>query len=60
MLPEATLRTLTWQETSNNRKGAGPYTRKVYPDYGHMDCFIGRTAHLDIFQDLCKVLDQTR
>ncbi|NNE81522.1 MAG: alpha/beta fold hydrolase [Silicimonas sp.] len=60
MLPEATLRTLTWLETSNNRKGASPYTRKVYPDYGHMDCFIGKTAHLDIFQDLCKVLDQTR
>jgi pimeloyl-ACP methyl ester carboxylesterase len=57
MLPEATLRTQTWLKTSNGKK-AGPYTRKVFQNYGHMDCFIGKTASKDIFPHLVEVLGQ--
>ena len=55
MLPEATLRTLHWLKRTNKDRAAD-YTRKVYQDYGHMDCFIGKSAGA-IFDDLLRVLD---
>ncbi len=61
MLPEATLRTLHWLQNVNPKAAEkGLYTRKVYPDYGHMDCFIGQNAADDIFDDLVSVLDQVK
>jgi len=55
MLPEATLRTLTWLK-SVNPNSAHLYSRSVYQGYGHMDCFIGQNAHIDIFPDLVEQL----
>ena len=57
MLPEATLRTLTWLQDTNG-KDAGPYTRWVYPEYGHMDVLIGKTAAEDIFPDFVTELNR--
>ena len=57
MLPEATLRTLNWLKEVNG-KDAGPYSRTVYPEYGHMDVLIGKTAAQDIFPDFITELDR--
>jgi hypothetical protein len=58
MMPEATLRTLRWL------KFAFPddkhrFSRKVFQDYGHMDCFIGKNASRDIFPHLLATLGAT-
>lgn len=58
MLPECSLRTVDWLKTMN-RDCADLYTRKVYQGYGHIDCFIGKTASVDIFPDLLKRLNET-
>lgn len=58
MLPEATLRTLAWLRRQNPSH-QNLYSRAVYPEYGHMDCFIGKSAADDIFGELIDVLDQT-
>lgn len=58
MLPEATLRTLDWLRTQN-ADVANLYSRTVYTDYGHMDCFIGKTAARDIFPDIRRFLNDT-
>jgi len=56
MLPESTLRTQRWlQDHFPDQRGR--YTRTVYPDYGHMDTFIGKNADRDIFPDLLAILD---
>ncbi len=47
-LPDSSLRTLLWL-CEKNPDYAGHYDRKVFQDYGHMDCFIGRDAARDIF-----------
>jgi pimeloyl-ACP methyl ester carboxylesterase len=57
ILPEATLRTRHWLQQVNEQPDL--YTRHVYPDYGHMDCFVGRDAWQDIFPDLIARLDTT-
>ncbi|MXQ09723.1 FAD-dependent oxidoreductase [Alphaproteobacteria bacterium GH1-50] len=46
MLPEATLRTQKWLADGPSPP---PLDRIVFPDYGHMDCFIGKHAARDIF-----------
>lgn len=61
MLPEASLRALAWLKQLNPKEAEkGLYTREVYPDYGHMDCFIGKNAAGEIFGDLVKVLDRQK
>src|SRR6056297_1112676 len=55
MLPEASLRTLDWLVDAHGGLG-DTYTRTVFPEYGHMDCFIGQAAHKDIFPDLLAAL----
>jgi cholesterol oxidase len=35
----------------------GLYTRTVLPGYGHMDCFIGRTAARDVFPAIVEHLE---
>lgn len=56
MLPEATLRTLEWLRRS--RLGLRPrLSRHVYHEFGHMDCFIGKTAAQKIFKDLRRILN---
>jgi choline dehydrogenase-like flavoprotein/pimeloyl-ACP methyl ester carboxylesterase len=48
-LPETTLRTLNWLEHGNPGFKDSMFTRHVFADYGHMDCFVGKDAHRDIF-----------
>jgi hypothetical protein len=55
ILPEATLRTYHWLREVNDTPQL--YTRHVYQGYGHMDCFIGRSAWEQIFPDLIKILN---
>ncbi len=58
MVPECSLRTVDWLQQSN-KDVAHYYSRKVYQGYGHIDCFIGRDAHQDIFPDILKHLNDT-
>ncbi len=58
MLPEATLRTFNWLRDVHGDVADALYSRHVYPEYGHMDCFIGKNASQDIFCDLLRVLDK--
>jgi cholesterol oxidase len=39
------------------KNGADGYERIVFPHYGHMDCFVGKTAVTDIFPMLADHLD---
>jgi len=55
MLPEASLRTLDWLRDAHGDIG-NSYTRSVFPEFGHMDCFIGAHAHKDIFPDIIHAL----
>jgi cholesterol oxidase len=48
LMPESTQRTLAWLRRSNPAH-ASIYTRHVFPDYAHMDLFIGKNADRDIF-----------
>ncbi len=56
MIPECSLRTLDWLQ-DENADVAERYSRKVYQDYGHIDCFIGRNAATDIFPDILEHLN---
>lgn len=56
MMPEATLRTQKWLQ-DHFPDNQDRYTRRVIPDYGHMDCFIGKRADRDIFDHLLATLD---
>lgn len=56
ILPEATLRSWDWLRRVNPDDKA-LYTRHIYQNYGHMDCFIGRDASEHIFPDLLKILN---
>ena len=40
-----------------SRLGGAKYTRRVYADYAHLDCFVGRNAARDVFPDLVDQLD---
>lgn len=55
-LPDTSLRTLLWL-CEENPDYAGIYDRKVFQDYGHMDCFIGRDADRDIFPFIIERLN---
>lgn len=54
--PETTLRTYNWLEAKNPSRPHGNYTRRVFTNYAHMDCFIGRSAATDIFPYLLERL----
>ena len=42
-----------------DRNGANHYSRKVFAEYAHMDCFVGKNAALDIFPALVAYLEDT-
>jgi cholesterol oxidase len=52
-LPESTLRTY---EMLSGANGPEWYLRTVLPDYGHMDCFIGKDAARDVFPLILREL----
>ena len=54
-LPESTETTFEWVRKHNPPE---LYTRRVFPDYGHMDCFVGKRAARDIFPWILQELDR--
>jgi len=54
-LPEGSLDTL---RTLANANDAGLYQRIVFPNYAHMDCFIGKNASADVFPTIVAELDR--
>ena len=54
--PEGTLRTY---EKLVARNGARLYERHLVPNYGHLDCLIGRNAATDVFPKLYAHLERT-
>lgn len=53
--PEGSLKTLEWLQQHNNPV---LYTREVIPDYAHLDTFIGRNVHRDVFPRIIAALDR--
>ncbi|HET8577525.1 MAG TPA: GMC oxidoreductase [Methylomirabilota bacterium] len=45
-LPRSTLKTYEWLVEKNDRAW---YQRQEFPEYGHMDCFVGRRAAEDVY-----------
>jgi len=56
LMPESTQRTLEWMRDANPNN-ASMYSRHVFPQYAHMDLFIGKNADRDIFPFIEKTLD---
>ena len=54
-LPEGSLDT---QRTVSAANDAGLYQRVVFPNYAHMDCFIGKNASADVFPTIVAELDR--
>jgi cholesterol oxidase len=55
-LPESTKRTV---EALARRNGPELYDRVVFPDYGHIDCLLGRDAARDVYPYILEHLDKT-
>lgn len=54
-VPAATERTY---QLLCEKNGESFYQRKVYPDFGHLDCFIGQGADQIIWPDIANALEQ--
>lgn len=54
-LPEGTQRTYDFLREHND---PSLYKRHIFPGYAHMDCFIGKNAHVDIFPTLHEELER--
>lgn len=54
-LPKGSERLVQWLR---DRNGPGLYERKVLREYAHLDGFIGRDAHRDVFPDILDHLDR--
>lgn len=55
-LPETTLRTLHWLRATHPDAPNDMFTRFVFEEYGHMDMFIGKRAHQEVFPYLLERL----
>jgi cholesterol oxidase len=55
-IPEGTAKTY---DTLVQQNGQAYYNRTVFPAYGHLDCFIGRSAAADIYPTMLRHLEQT-
>lgn len=53
--PDGSARTLRWLQ---ERNPSTPYGRIVLDGYGHVDTFIGRDAHVDVFPAVAEHLDR--
>jgi choline dehydrogenase-like flavoprotein len=54
-LPEGSLRTFEYLKEKN---GPEYYTRHIFEDYAHMDCFIGKNAARDVYPVVTAELDR--
>jgi cholesterol oxidase len=55
-LPEGTHKTFQYLCQKN---GSDNYIWITFPNYGHMDCFVGKTAVTDIYPIICSELGKT-
>jgi len=55
ILPSGSARTYSELQKLNGEK---LYTRHMIPGYAHMDCFIGKNAHRDVFPIILEELDK--
>ena len=55
-LPESSKLTYEWLQSAND---PSLYSRTVIPDYGHMDCFVGRNAAIDVYPIVLEHLEGT-
>jgi choline dehydrogenase-like flavoprotein len=53
-LPKGSAETMHWIQEQH---GVGACTRLVFPEYAHLDCFIGRNAARDVFPSVVQELD---
>ncbi|MBM7068948.1 GMC family oxidoreductase N-terminal domain-containing protein [Actibacterium sp. 188UL27-1] len=58
--PETTLRTLHWLQKTHPEAPKDMFSRYVFRNYGHMDLFVGRNSHTDIFPYLLERLEKRR
>jgi len=56
-LPQSSARTYHWLRT-HNPLSADSYHRHVFENYGHMDCFVGKNASVDVYPKIQQWLDQ--
>ncbi|MFY0567853.1 alpha/beta hydrolase [Archangium lansingense] len=56
-LPESTQKTLDALVRAN---GPGLYSRRVIPEYGHIDCIFGKNAAKDVFPHILEHLETTQ
>ena len=55
-LPDSTRETYQWLRSSKNDERW--YRRKVFRNYGHMDCFVGRNAAAEVYPWIAKQLEE--
>ncbi|HYO51604.1 alpha/beta fold hydrolase [Archangium sp.] len=55
-LPESTQKTFDALVRAN---GAGLYSRRIIPEYGHIDCIFGKNAAKDVFPHILGHLEAT-
>jgi cholesterol oxidase len=55
-LPEGTHKTFRYLCDKN---GPENYIWITFPNYGRMDCFVGKTAATDIYPTICSELAKT-
>ncbi|MBL4673790.1 MAG: GMC family oxidoreductase [Arenicella sp.] len=56
-LPQTSARTYEWLR-AHNSLSEHKYHRHVFEHYGHMDCFIGKNASIDIFPKIYSWLEK--
>ncbi|RBP51222.1 GMC oxidoreductase [Arenicella xantha] len=56
-LPQTSARTFHWL-CAHNPQSSHKYHRHVFENYGHMDCFVGHRASVDIFPMLYTWLEK--
>ena len=54
-LPKGSAETERWIQEHHGRDACA---RLVFPDYAHLDCFIGRDAARDVFPLVVRELDR--
>jgi cholesterol oxidase len=55
ILPSGSAKTYSELKKLNGEK---LYTRHMIPGYAHMDCFIGKNAHRDVFPIILEELER--
>jgi cholesterol oxidase len=55
-LPEGSEETVNWLRSKND---PGLYKRELLPGYAHLDTFLGKNAHIEVFPKILDHLEET-